>query len=521
MVCIAGIASGIRAADDSASGDRVIDVGDQRQLFVERALVGELRGAVLRLHHPVPQEISQSSNPWDLGNDSSVGSTFRDGGIYRRYYRPGWIKIDPDAPTPEVDEHGVMCYEESDDGIHWRQPNLGICEFHGSKSNNIVFIGGKADGFAAIYPMPSVFRDENPAATPDARYKSLFWSNSPKGIVPYKSADGLHWTPMANKRLSLDHLGKSVQVAFWDKIRKEYRLFYRTHIKVAPAASVEAEERGIDPPKGFRRDIRTTTSKDFLEWAKSEPLQYVDSPEVELYTIATVPYYRAPQIYVGFPAHYVERSWSDSLRALPDARNREMRARVSPRFGTAISEAQIMASRDGVTFYRWNEAFLRPGIERPGTWNYGHAFIAWAPVETKSALEGAPNELSFYAAESAWVSDIRTVRRYTLRLDGFVSVSAPMSGGELVTTPLRFAGRRLCLNFSTSAAGGIQIEIDDLSGKPLPGFALDDCPPIFGDAIDRTVRWNGTGDLGAIAGRPVRLRFRLADADLYAFQFKP
>ena len=31
-----------------------------------------------------------------------------------------------------------FCYAESDDGIHWRKPNLGLCEFQGSKANNIM-----------------------------------------------------------------------------------------------------------------------------------------------------------------------------------------------------------------------------------------------------------------------------------------------------------------------------------------------------------------------------------------------
>jgi len=180
----------------------------------------------------------------------------------------------------------------------------------------------------------------------------------------------------------------------------------------------------------------------------------------------------------------------------------------------------LMASRDGVKFKRWNEAFLRPGIERPGTWNYGQQFIAWHVVETKSAREGAPDELSLYAGESDWTGSSSELRRYTLRLDGFVSVSAPMSGGELVTKPLTFKGTQLTLNFASSAAGDLRVEIQDAAGNPLPGFRLDDCPPIFGDAIERNVTWKHGGDVGGFAGKPVRLRFALKDADLFAIQFR-
>lgn len=171
----------------------------------------------------------------------------------------------------------------------------------------------------------------------------------------------------------------------------------------------------------------------------------------------------------------------------------------------------------GVAFKRWNEAFLRPGIERPGTWNYGQQFMAWHLVETKSALAGAPVELSLYAVEDSWTGKGSALRRSTLRLDGFVSVSAPTSGGELITKPIRFKGRRLELNFSTSAAGGVRVEIQEATGNPLPGFALADCPAIYDDAIERPVTWSQGPDVGALAGRTVRLRLVLNDAEVYGF----
>jgi hypothetical protein len=178
-----------------------------------------------------------------------------------------------------------------------------------------------------------------------------------------------------------------------------------------------------------------------------------------------------------------------------------------------------MASRDGVHFKRWNEAFLRPGIEREGTWNYGHQYIGWHLVETKSALPGAPNELSLYATESYWTGNSSALRRYTLRLDGFVSVNASMKGGELLTKPLTFTGGKLTLNFSTSAAGSVQVELQDAAGQPLPGYSLGDCPPLFGDSLERTVTWKNGADVSVVAGKPVRLRVALKDADLYAFRF--
>ena len=109
--------------------------------------------------------------------------------------------------------------------------------------------------------------------------------------------------------------------------------------------------------------------------------------------------------------------------------------------------------------------------------------------------------------------------RYSLRTDGFISVNAPYRGGELLTKPLTFSGSKLEINFVTSAAGGIRVEIQDGDGKAIPGYALADCPEIIGDKIDHTVSWSAGTDIARLAGKPVRLRFSMKDADLYSLRF--
>lgn len=116
------------------------------------------------------------------------------------------------------------------------------------------------------------------------------------------------------------------------------------------------------------------------------------------------------------------------------------------------------------------------------------------------------------------------LRRYTLRMDGFVAVNAPMSGGRLSTKPLRFSGKRMSINYSSSARGGIRIEIQNEKGQPLPGFAMEDCPWIYGDSLDRPVEWirddRVDSDVNSLSGRPIKLVFELRDADLFSFQFQ-
>ena len=56
-------------------------------------------------------------------------------------------------------------------------------------------------------------------------------------------------------------------------------------------------------------------------------------------------------------------------------------------------------------------------------------------------------------------------------------------------------------------------------GTDIPGFGIDDCDEIFGDTVDRVVMWQGKADLSRLAGKPLRIRFVLQDADLYSFRF--
>lgn len=358
-----------------------------------------------------------------------------------------------------------------------------------------------------------MFKDENPACAADARYKGLVLASPTdkkstlpaRGLLPFKSPDGLRWTPMMEKQVITGDAFDSPNLAFWDGERGEYRAYWRYVTS------------GVSGNGGIR-GIKTATSKDFVNWSEGVKLEYPGAPTEQLYTNQVKPYHRAPHIFVGLPARYLDRGMSDSIRALPDKEHRELRATGLPRAATALTETLLMTSRDGLKFHRWQEAFLRPGIERAGTWAYGDHFVGWHPVETRSSLEGAPNELSIYSIENYWTGKGNTLRRYTLRMDGFVSVNAPMSGGEVVTKPLTFTGSKLTLNFSTSAAGGVQVEIQDAAGKAFPGFALNDCPPIFGDSIERAVTWKVESNLEKLASRLVRLRFALKDADLYAFQ---
>jgi len=447
--------------------DEPIRIGSRLELLVDSYLIARRSGsAALRLHHPTPREVVfVTDKPWE-GNTCGYFTIFRDGGLYRMYYRGSHFE----TKTRKSAHREVTCYAESTDGIRWKRPELGLFEFGGSKRNNIVWDGVGTHNFTP-------FRDTNPACPPEAVYKALGLGAGPNGqpaLYAFRSPDAIHWSLLADEPVITQGAFDSQNLAFWDPLRKQYRAYFR------------------DFRQG-RRDIRTATSSDFVHWSKPVWLAYPGAPPEHLYTNQILPYYRAPHILIGFPARFL------------------------PERG-ALTDGLLMTSRDGRTFHRWPEAFIRPGLNRD-KWQNRSNYVWWGLVETRRESPGEPNELSIYVNEAYYSGNSTRIRRYTCRIDGFVSLHAAMSGGEMVTKPLVFSGTRLVLNFSTSAAGSVQVEIQDKDGTPVQGFRLSDCPPMFGDSIDRTVTWKNGPDLAGLAGKPIRLRFVLKDADLYALRF--
>ena len=367
-----------------------IDLGNRRELFVDTLLIEKLNGTERRLHHPIPQEVSIVHDaPWE-GNISYYHTVFRDGDLYRMYYRGGHSGARTNHA--EATGHQVVCYAESRDGRVWTKPDLGLNEFEGSKENNIIWMGIGVHNFVP-------FKDPNPSCQPEARYKAI--GHGKGGLYVFQSADAIHWSLIADKPVITKGAFDSQNLAFYDAVRGRYVDFHR----------------------GFNKGVRaimTCVSDDFLNWTEPEWIEYTDDRNEHLYTNQTIPYPRAPHIFMSFPKRFLPR------------RNPTLHRH------TGVSDIVFMTSRDGRTFDRWGEAFLRPGLQRD-RWVNRNNFFAWGIVETASGRAGVPDELSFYSVEGYYSGDDCQMRRFALRPDGFVSVNAPLSGGELITKPLAFS----------------------------------------------------------------------------------
>ena len=64
------------------------------------------------------------------------------------------------------------------------------------------------------------------------------------------------------------------------------------------------------------------------------------------------------------------------------------------------------------------------------------------------------------------------------------------------------------------------MELQDKERKAIPGFSLEECQEMIGNDLDRVVIWKGGSDVSKLAGKVVRVKFVMKDADLFAFKFE-
>jgi len=474
-------------------------IGTERELFWDDFLIDtERTTAPLQMHRPVAREVALAHDaPWE-GDGCDFHCILKDGGLYRMYYL-AWEMLTPGATAHTTDGIAVA-YAESTDGLRWTKPNLGLCEFGGARDNNIIL-----DRNTARFDNFSVFKDPRPDCRPDEVYKGVGVDRSDHQLWCFTSADGIRFRkawPMTDK-------GKfdTLNIALWDRRRGEYLCFIRDFHKSTGEDFLPGEKVG-----GGVRDIRWMRSEDFKTWSTPIRLDFGASADYPLYTNVIQPYYRADHVFVGFPSRYVERkAWTANYDQLPGAKRRRERMTISPRYGLALTDCVFMSSRDGRRWRRWDEAFIGPGPERGYNWVYGDGFPAVGMIETPSHLPDAPPELSMYAVENHWGQIPANLRRYTMRVDGFVSRHAPYEPKRVVTRPFVFDGRRLSINFATSAAGWLKLNLVS-QGRTLRSVET------FGDSLDRVVAFE-EGAVAELSGQPVTMEIVMSDADVFSFKF--
>lgn len=474
---VAFVGSGYSSWPGWLNLEEVIRIDDRREIFVDPFLIDSMHGVRLAAHIPRDEgPVIHFDKPWESSTPAYI-TILHDGNIYRAYYRGGHERA-----NGKVGEN--TCYAESKDGIHWDKPSLGIIEFKGSKANNILL-----DEVPLTHNF-SPFIDKNPETPPEERYKA-FAGTDRTGLIPFVSADGIHWRKMTEKAVITDGLLDSQNVAFWSESEEVYVCYFRSW--------TGSQEFGY-------RSISRATSADFLHWNPSAEMTYGETPYEHIYTQQTSPYFRAPHIYIAIGSRFIPHRQVLSTEELNGLK-------VQPSQHKGLSEPILMSSRGGTVYDRtFMEAFIPPAMG-PNHWSARTNYPSLNVVPTEGG------RMSLYVNQD-YAQPTGHLRRYSMRLDGFSSVKASYEGGYFVTKPFFFKGRKLEINYATSAVGEIRIGLEDANGRVIPGYSMLECNEIAGNETERLVKWEDYEEVGALSSRPVRLRVYMKDADLYSIQFR-
>lgn len=515
---MAAAAAGMVAVTSAALAGP-IQVGDRRQVFIDRTFLADARGVEIVVHPPRKsgEMTVKPEGAWEKGGIGPYSSVLWENGTYHMWYHA--------MDTVQWDTghgRGSICYATSRDGIRWERVQAGLIEYEGSRQNNIVF-GHGANGVTLGQDGGMVFLDPNAPQGERFRMVCRFGPEG-EGMRVFSSGDGIHWklthpsviTARAEEKRS--HLD-SQNVIFWDDARKKYVAYvrYNRPEQRGRARSIswgESDHLGDFP---FVQDMKVVFEPD------DEDLQEGGLPAVDFYMSAAVKYPWADSAYFMFPTAYYH--YTGRLAEF----QKEGPANAGP------LDSQFAASRDGVAWERYDRRPFVP-LGMKGEFDWGCARTIWGLVP-----DTAGREMYLYYRAGDWLhgwdrdernkriltgvglgasQNIACISRLIARRDGFTSVRGAYTGGEFTTPPLVFAGSRLVLNVNTSATGLVQVGILDETGSAIEGFGPEQCDIIHtANEISHPVSWGGKMDVSTLAGRPVRVKFLVRNADLHAFQF--
>ena len=294
--------------------------------------------------------------------------------------------------------------------------------------------------------------DGRPGVPAEQRYKAL-GGTMESGLMAYVSPDGIHWKRLVDQpvltkdTVPFQYMFDSQNLAFWSEAESQYVCFFRV----------------------FKDDVRRicrTTSADFVHWSAPVLMEYRRRRR----TGADRASVHEPDASVLSRAASLRRDCG-ALHAWPPGADR--RAGGRDRRGSRLLSRHVgrdvhdLARRRHFTIASfWAASFGRESARTTGS--------RARTIPALNVVQTGPTEMSVYVNQD-YAQPTAHLRRYSLRLDGFASAQADYAGGELVTKPLVFQGRALSINFATSAAGGIRVELQRPDGSSDPRIYTRRC----------------------------------------------
>lgn len=457
--------------------------GPWRRLFLDGAVVEKSQG-LSRVFHAAKKHtepVIQRDRPWEgvaaITGPYVYGTVFWDRGKLRMWYQV-------------LTRGNHVGYAESQDGIHWIKPEVGIIEHGGSTANNLVVsaYNPAATGGGSCHNPSVIFRPEGTDA--QQRYALYGFDNTCGHARVAFSPDGLRWQYSSETEKQPLFASSDVVTFFYDPYQARYTATWKTR-----------NRRG--------RAVGVVWSSDGLTWTKpvDGPVfgaDDLDSDETQVYGMPAFAY---QGLYIGLPWIYHARYFrygEYSVDKLHEAQG------DSPR----TIDVQLAWSWDLVNWTRpaSRSEFIPRGPK--GSWDGGMIVTARAPVVVG-------DELFFYYGGCDGVHDQPKVRAAIglakLRLDGFCSQQAGPDEGWLISRREPFHEPAVTINARTFGDGYVVAEILDRKNQVIPGFSRNDCQPFRGDSVRHVLRWKSAEFTPEQARPDYKLRFWLKSADLFSY----
>ncbi|HUH04436.1 MAG TPA: hypothetical protein VML75_20715 [Kofleriaceae bacterium] len=531
---------------------RTFDIGSRPQLALDHDLWESVGGATERLYqvakHPVP--VLAPEAPWEGPGRGALWGPLH----AERHAETGRVRLwyqSFDLYPGRGSNMGTRCLSiaESDDGVHFERPALGLTEWEGSTNNNMYAMrrGPYAPLVAAHSHGTIDSLAIDPAEDPAYRYKAVTWMGRDgmrygrHGVA--FSPDGLRWREYEGNPVSrfkdAGDVASGASLRDWFDPQNsgpypasKYALFPKMLVRrgrwsrrsfavmfsddSAPIPFTQFD----DPKLSLTTDERDDDMAEERLAGARDILLY-DEPEDHRCEFYGVQVFRRGDVLLGLLWVY-------------DASYEMSRMGTGNQY--AIVEVQLVASRDGIHWRRVGNR--RPVIPRgaPDAFDSHMIFYHALPIAVGDEWwiyyvgfnEGHTARSCYTDAlrETYWADVARGTRHLPsiglgkVRQEGFASLAAGTEGATLVTRPLRMTGGELRLNAAVRPGGEIRVEVRDEAGNAIDGFGAPDCAAIRADGVRLPVRWGDRLGDPAWSRRDVRLAFSLQDAELFAFQCK-
>lgn len=445
----------------------------------------------------------------DHGHAILYGSVLHIGGKFRMWYlgmfeteikagqAPGWWR--------------PMCYAESDDGIAWTKPELGLVEFNGNTRNNICRIESEVPSLAKVNDFLSVIHEPHDP-DPQRRYKCVYIAHPPfedvrggrSGIGPNErrwgafiaaaSRDGLNWNVIGDRPMNAG--GERFEVS---GIYRFGNFYY------APGQLISPWSWRMDG-SDIGRVMLAYRSPDFVNWSRAKatsfarPGQLTATPITGQQTHMGAGLWNRGNVLVGLYG-----MWQDAEKKPEDGKYWNQ--------GVAI-DLGLIVSNNGIHFREPlpDHKVIARGAE--GEWDsiallQGHAFVN----------VGDRTMMWYSHWDTGGKLQNMEIGLATMRRDGFGYLSRKVanSPAHVVTAPITTtAAAKIFVNVEgVSNDAPLTVELLDEFDRAMPNYSGDNSAIVSTAGTRTEVVWSRPTP----AGKPFALRVSLpneGDVKLYA-----